>query len=246
MCSNRRPFLATFAPVAAILLAACSGRVSSRADADAGAQAPSACTAADVNARWSAMDQAPILPPNHYANLNLLGASGSGITLEEAQSINCTGTLLPADATGGPSVVWGTASEVRMFYDEHSHVALQLLLQNGYAMPVTLSSRDGAHTYVLKLGSPITKDGAPFGIDWTSTMTALPAATELDDAARATFAPHAATDTGCFDATPANCLVIADDGAGHSYLGFRAANFYVVFDHGTTVPRYFFADAPRF
>ncbi len=244
MNETRRYVIAILTSLGALSVASCSGRVSTNSDPGAAPQ-QGACTAADLAARWSSMDQAAILPPSHFANLNLLGASGTGITLAEAQAINCAGTLLPSDATGGPSVVWGNANEVRMFYDEHSHVALQLLLQNGYATPVKLLSRDGAHTYVLKLGSAVTKDGAPFAIDWTSTMMALPAATELDDAARATFAPQASADNGCFTGAPANCLVIADDGAGHSYLGFRAANFFVVFDHGTSIPRFFFADVSR-
>jgi hypothetical protein len=216
----------------------------SDADTDA------ACTGADLAARWLAMDDAPVTPPNLYAHLDLAGPSGTGLTLAEAQAVNCAGTIVVADDAGDwPAVVWGAGGvDVSLGYDKTSLKGSYIILDK--APPFTFKSRDGAHTYAIAIGQAVTKDGAAFAIDWTSETSADPALTELDDAVRATFAPQLPVDSDCLGLAPTqNCGVEPDDNAGHSIVGFygpdaagsRRLAFNVAFTKGTNVTQFFLA-----
>jgi hypothetical protein len=103
-------------------------------------------TLAGKLARWSVMDESPFAPWN-LAGLNI-GSMDAGITLSEAESINCLGTpvsLLSSPDAGAPDggvcdpcghcyaeIAWGTSQEVDFEYDTTTHVVAQVVLNLGY------------------------------------------------------------------------------------------------------------------
>jgi hypothetical protein len=108
---------------------------------------PSGCsTLAGKLARWSVMDESPFAPWN-MAGL-AIGSMEAGITLSEAESINCIGTpipLLSSPDAGTPDggvcdmcghcyaeIAWGTSQEVDFEYDTTTNVVAQVVLNMGY------------------------------------------------------------------------------------------------------------------
>jgi hypothetical protein len=97
-------------------------------------------------ARWSVMDEAPFAPWN-MAGLDL-GSVDAGITLSEAESINCLGNpvaLASFPDAGTPDggvcdpcghcyaeIAWGSVQEVEFEYDMTTHVVAQVVLNMGY------------------------------------------------------------------------------------------------------------------
>jgi hypothetical protein len=139
-------------------------------------------------ARWAKIDETPFYPW-HYAGLDL-GSSEAGITLAQAEAINCIGD--PADAAayffapatfalfndGGScdscghcygAVTWGTSQEVGFVYDTTNTIVAGLFLDTGYTGGLSFEGTVGSakHSYEVRIGSAILKDGAPFEIDWT-------------------------------------------------------------------------------
>jgi hypothetical protein len=168
------------------------------------------CTADQQRLTWAKMLQQPIIPPLQYAGLNLAyDEQFDGITLKEAEAINCTG--LPI---GGAGVSWGDNGEVVFFYTSSNYVINQIDLNLGYEGAMTFHQAVGAkgadgkcaivsrfensptadpdpsncsgHTYVIQLGQPILKDGQVYEIDWQNSGY-LTVANEIFNALMATF-----------------------------------------------------------
>jgi hypothetical protein len=93
------------------------------------------------------------------------------------------------------------------------------------------SSRYGKHHYVARIGS-LTKDGAPFVIDWSSPDPSLE---ELYTGLMDTFAPGQAPDGSCLDSGA--CL----QSVSPPVFGVRAPlNVYMAFAAGTAQPDRFY------
>jgi hypothetical protein len=191
---------------------------------------------ADRAARWATMLAAPIQPPRHYANLDLAG-SGAGITLEEAEQINCLGTPYPEDDSGVSGINWGGDGGVDFYYDEPSHLVHQVQMGGAYTGTMTFKSRDLANSYVIAIGS-IKKNGQPFVIDWNGPDQGGANVTELADAVAATFSPQAPPTSDC--QADGSCLIVPDDGQGEAIFGFRPVHFYLVLVVGTSQPTFLY------
>jgi hypothetical protein len=160
---------------------------------DGGVDAPSALTCPE---RWAMMDMVPIVPPHGAAGIDLSGASGTGITVAEATAILCNGSDLGAvDGPGTEEEGWGTREEVQLVYDPVTGIANELTLRAGYTG--SLDFHGGSHTYSVRIGSVLTKDGQPFTIDPSWGNAAFESQmTELYDALMETFPVD--SDRACF------------------------------------------------
>jgi len=168
------------------------------------------CTADQQRLVWANMLQQPMIPPLQYAGLNLAyDERFDGITLKEAEAINCTG--LP---NGPGGVTWGDNGEVAFFYTTSNYVINQIDLNLGYLGKMVFHQAVGqknaagdcaivsrfenaptqdpdtthctGHTYEIQLGQPILKDGNVLEIDWqNSGYTTV--ANEIFNAMMATF-----------------------------------------------------------
>ncbi len=98
------------------------------------------CTADQQRLVWANMLQQPIIPPLQYAGLNLAyDTKFDGITLKEAEAINCTG-----EPIGGAGVAWGDNGEVVFFYTSSNYVINQIDLNLGYEGKMTFHQAVGA------------------------------------------------------------------------------------------------------
>ena len=97
------------------------------------------CTADQQRLVWANMLQQPIIPPLQYAGLNLAyDTKFDGITLKEAEAINCTG-----EPIGGAGVAWGDNGEVVFFYTSSNYVINQIELNLGYEGKMSLPPGGG-------------------------------------------------------------------------------------------------------
>src|SRR5579859_3674458 len=96
------------------------------------------CDQATLKAKWGKALDAPIIPPRLYANIDMAADdTWRGITVEEAEHINCQGIPTgdigcdqPAGACG--RVFWGNNAEVQFLYDLGTHVVAQMECDLGY------------------------------------------------------------------------------------------------------------------
>jgi hypothetical protein len=202
--------------------------------------------------RWAWMLNQEIKPPRFYAGLDMAKDDlWHGLTIEDAEARpadpNQPGGGLCQSVPGGfiggcPSGIgscnqnyWGNNAEVIFEWNIATHFVDQMELQLGYLGTVTAMSRDGMHTYVLKIGDVPKKDGQPFLIDWNGNPA--PQATELFNAFMNTFATGAgvAWDTDSADCQADNyCLL--ENSQGNTYMGFRPLVIYFVGTSGVPQP----------
>jgi hypothetical protein len=190
--------------------------------------------AIDCPARWATMLASPIQPPRHYANIDLAGDSGFGITVEEAEAVNCKGTPYPPDDSGVSGINWGGDGGVDFYYYDSNHVVDQIQLNGAYKGTTNFKSRNSVDAFAIAIGS-IKKNGQPFTIDWSNPD---PAITELTDAIVASFSPSSPATNDC--QLDSSCLIIEDVGQGGAIVGFRPVHFYVMFAIGSSAPLFFY------
>jgi hypothetical protein len=144
-------------------------------------------------------------------DLGKVGTNPNGMTWHEANAIACDGTQVNAPDPGYKAIQWGANGEVELEYNTTTQPDLgyKLFAKQGYKGTFAFSSSGdgGAHSYVIAIGA-ITKDAAPFAIDWSNAAAANAAVTELSNAALGY------ADADCVAA--GHCAVTPDDGAGHS------------------------------
>jgi hypothetical protein len=148
--------------------------------------------------------------------LGFLGGCPSGIG-------NCNGNY------------WGNNQEVNFDWNLGTHIVDQMVLTLGYTGPMTFKSQDGMHTYLIRVGDVIKKDGQPFLVDWNGNPS--PAITEMFNAAMATFGPAAGIpfDTPSTDCgADGNCLVF--NSGGTTIMGFRPLVIYIQGNSGVPQP----------
>ena len=196
-----------------------------------GRSAQQICSDDERAARWAVMVNEPIIPPRVYAGIDMAkDDTWEGITIEEAEHINCQATNL-----GEGGSCWGNNCEVDFFYDVTTHIVEQMELNLGYQGLMKFTSRDGAHHYEMGIGK-ITKDNSPFLIHFQDPggQGALDV-TELMDAALATFSPTSAPLTGsCADS--GQCLYLPDAGDGTGIIGFRPISVYFIVPDPLNLP----------
>jgi hypothetical protein len=190
------------------------------------------CTMPEMAAAWATMDQAPIMVPNRAAALDLAGPNGQGLTLHDAETVNCNGTNL-GDAFGnGEEVIsWGDNAEVWFEFKTSTEVGDMLTLWPGYVGTVDFHDSNSSHTYQIGLATQIAKDGAPFELNGPWSVSDPVFAGQLDELTRAllaTFAPTVTPDppgTTCLASN--KCMVGHFGDVGYAFIPALGFAFWV-------------------
>ncbi|HTQ45587.1 MAG TPA: hypothetical protein VMI75_22665 [Polyangiaceae bacterium] len=152
----------------------------------------------------------------------------AGLTFTEANAVECNGTPTTAPDPGYGGITWGQSGELTMEYNLDSGVNYKLFAQSGYKGSLNFADATGATLYTVAVDTPITANGSAVAMNWANDAVA----TTLSNA----FC--GAADTDC--AAAADCTFVANDGSGHSYLGFPCgAGFDAVgiqFPQGSSTP----------
>jgi hypothetical protein len=221
--------------------------------------ATTVCSADLKRQRWGWMLQQPMIPPTTYAGLNMAKDDlWHGLKIEDAESAppdpNQPGGGLcqsvPRGYVGGcPSGIgfcngnyWGNNAEVNFYWNLATHLVDQITLNLGYqgAMTATSAAKcvqcGGAHTYVIKIGDVVKKDGQPFLMDWGNTPHLEQQITEIYNAMLYTFAPQAGIpyveSPNCH--ADGNCLVF--NAQGQTIFGVRPLAIYFQGNSGVPQP----------
>jgi hypothetical protein len=232
----------TFASLFAILAAACAvacGSAPSASDgvggtSDLEAATPvAACTDATRDQIWANMVKQPIKPARFGAGLDIAGGDAfPGISEEAVADAFCAGTAPSQGDDGDDYIAWGNAAPgtdgpVELGFDHTTHRANVITFNAGYEGSVDFQSRPGGnfgtHTYSIKVGSPILRDGIPFVIDWSNSATA----TELNDALAFTFAPALNPDDIDCKKSQRCMFAVTDDEPNAGIYGSRDVHLYV-------------------
>jgi hypothetical protein len=173
------------------------------------------------NANLERMDESPILDA-YLVGIGGLpigsqrGMNPAGMTWQEADAIECSGTQVSPADVGYGAIQWGPMGEVELEYNLTTNLSYKLLAKEGYRGTLTASSADGLHGYEIAIGS-IAKDGAPFTIDWSNATATNRAVTELFNAAAFGVLFGAAKTSTVSDCVASgDCTFTRDDGHGHS------------------------------
>jgi hypothetical protein len=127
-------------------------------------------------------------------------AAKQGLRLKEVTDANCLGVKSHDFTTAGElSMAWGPHREVYAVFEESSFYVRRIVLDNGeggagYTGALTFHSDDNAHTYVIALGRPVTRDGAPVSL---ALDPKDPEVIAIYRGLTATFAPDTAPATTC-------------------------------------------------
>jgi hypothetical protein len=220
---------------------ACSSAPSSEAPEASEAAAQSESAALPVKSACDRVLQKalaqPIRPPAFVAGVDFSGKGGDGIDIGDAEYALCGGdesTPGKDDPDQDTSVFWGWDNgrvPLSADFDADTHLAKSWGVGTGYTGSVEFHSRVGgrfgAHTYSIKVGTPILRDGQPLVFDWAAPAADDDTATELADALVATFAPALPPiDDSC--RKNARCLFFNDltGQFGGAAFGARDVHFY--------------------
>ena len=191
----------------------------------------SACAAVLADHLGSAL-----VPPYHFAAFDLAASATQGGTtsIETLDPHDCYPPITETYAQE-PGYRMHGASGVQLFSNLDTDAVYEISADSTFTGSLTFdtppSSPYGAHHYVAKIGS-LTKDGAPFAIDWNASA---PAFQELYTGLMATFVPDAQAFPDCLGAGV--CLENAD----RSVFGVRSPLYiYMIFDQGTSHPNEFY------
>ncbi len=149
------------------------------------------CDAPKKAARWKKMVNEPIIPPTTGGGLNISGGDDwHGMTIEEAEAINCQSTNAGDQFGNGTLVnVWGDNGELWMDYRVSTRKANWLNMWQGYRGTIKFDSADGAHKYELPVFSQIQKDGANVSLEWTKASSFQPLMDEFYRGLMHAFSP---------------------------------------------------------
>lgn len=229
--------------VLAIVSVAC-GTAASSSDTALGTAAlrprAAACTADSQPSIWHDSFTQPLKPPRYAAGLDLAVTDDYSImSLDDVQQALCAGTLIPdTDPTSTDDTYsWGPGDNppLQVSFDKTSHKMTAIAFGDGYTGTLDFKSRTGGafgdHVYSAKVGGAVTRDGAPFVIDWTNQDAADKGATELFDALVATFSPSLPGESvNC--RLSQHCLLTRLD-TGDAIFGARDVHFYFHFPAAT-------------
>ncbi len=172
-----------------------------------------------------------IVPPLKMMGLNLAGMSGHGITYQEAAALNCDGTpTMGSQFLGGTGVTWGSMQQSVFYYDVATGRVENVQMNAGYTGKLKWSWNDAngtAHNYVAAIGSQLTKDNAPFVIDWSQPQPQLEAVvTEIYNGLVATYGTGLSPSADCV--SDKTCL-LSNDAMHNGVIGIRPIRFYLGF-----------------
>jgi hypothetical protein len=155
------------------------------------------CTGDQKAVRWAALVKAPIIPPTSGAGIDLSGGpTWQGITVEQADAINCQSDS-QGDVFGDGNLTnsWGDNQEVLFEYRISTRKLIGMTFQPGYVGATTFKSVDGKHTYSVAIGTQVQLDNNPLTLDWTGAKTDPAKFQVFDDMYRAFVATFASADT---------------------------------------------------
>lgn len=190
-----------------------------------GINEPGACTPAQLKARRAAMLEEPIMLPGKAAGLDIVGYANMGLTVPQAELINCPcdpnpGTGGAGGAGGGPSTsgLCMFGGDVWAGYDTTTQIIQAMTLWPGYVGSLAMTSRDGKDQFQLYINQQSTKNGQPYTLDWSLPVGAQFGAelNEIYDALIATYAPSLPPDPQC-------------QAGGHCIVGAFGQEAYVSF-----------------
>jgi hypothetical protein len=246
-----------------------SGDAGSEASDDAEGIDGGGCgTLAGKLARWTTMDKADFYPW-HYAGLDL-GSAEAGITLDQAELVNCDGD--PSDAAaldpwvyppltpgdGGAcdpcghcyrAVTWGTDQQVAFVYETAKNTVAELTLNAGYTGTLTFKGAPGSpqagDTYVMGVGV-LTKNGLPLKINWADPK--LEALMEIFNGLMTTFtSTYKYFPDGYICTSDSSCLLYNDIVVdGHYWFGVRPLDIYFLFSPSGSIPTGILALGPGY
>jgi len=229
------------------------------------------------NAVHEAMINAPIVPGVGDAWPQIGGVSPAlpppnGLTKDIADGLYCNGVDATPEDVGYSAMRWGDHGEIELEYNATTKIAYKLRARAGYRglLRGLLTRTDGnIDSYALGVGT-LTKNGAPFAIDWSDPGPSLAA---LEDALVASATKGAGgpgadggADGGAVDAgsatsgqiissggvapRPPDCLesgecAVVEDGRGHADVELVSLKLHVVFSTVTGVPESIYAIWPK-
>jgi hypothetical protein len=205
------------------------------------------CTQLQIAAITPLIDSAPILPPNGAARLNLAGSDGDGgvtwegLTIQQAEAINCQG-VSQSDVLGyGTSdldVLWDNGA-VYTAYSIATDKLQQITLVAPYGGKLVATSLDGSTVYTISVDgvTPITVsvNGGPtssLSLDWLDAANGVPSAVAVfDQIYRALMATYMPT----YPPEPANltcnqtgdCILGAFPSDQEGYIGISPMDMFL-------------------
>jgi hypothetical protein len=194
------------------------------------------CTAPEKAKRWALMVKEPLVPPHGGGGIDLAGAdcvgegkatcSWAGITIEEAEKINCQSEEAgDVFGDGTPVNYWGDNAEVWFSYSMQTRKGYFMDFWAGYSGTMDAESReydDPANPgqkkkdkFQIHINSQITKNGQPWPLHWFSNSFAAEV-NELGDALLATYTSLPAEATqGCYGGM---CIVGSFGNVAYIYI----------------------------
>jgi hypothetical protein len=173
------------------------------------------CDAQKKHSVWADMVKKTIHPPSVGGGLDIAGGPAgdgvpdanndltkeawTGLTLDQAEKINCQSTF-QYDVYGDGAVYnayWGDNAEVSVNYLVSTRQILTVVMDQGYIGTMEVDTKDKAHHFSIPVGSQISKDKAPLALDWNNKPAFNTAVNELYGAVAATYSSFQ-PETDCF------------------------------------------------
>jgi hypothetical protein len=173
------------------------------------------CDAQKKHGVWADMVKKPIHPPSVGGGLDIAGGPAgdgvpdpnndlskeawTGLTLDQAEKINCQSTF-QYDVYGDGQVYnayWGDNAEVSVNYLVSTRQILTVVMDQGYVGTMEVDTSDKSHHFSIPVGSQISKDKAPLALDWTDPNKFHEAVNEMYGAVAATYSSFQ-PETDCF------------------------------------------------
>ncbi len=169
-----------------------------------------ACSPDQRDAKWAAMLAAPITLPGHAGTLDLAGSDKSGIALVAAQSALCGGTSRGAiNGDDTDTVAWGPNGDFAVVFDKASQKARFAVVTGACKGALSFGGTGGGDAggggYVVQIGAPLTKAGAPVVIPWTDPAALGTLMNDLEKAMLGTFFPNDPLPSTACNVAPTRC-----------------------------------------
>ncbi len=206
----------------------------------------------DVNKKhavWAEMVKNPIHPPSVGGGLDIAGGpkgdgvpdpmsnlaneSWTGLTLDQAEKINCQSTFA-YDEYGDGSVYdsyWGDNGEVQVSYRVSNRQILNVILAQGYLGTLDVTSPPDMagkkHNYSVGVGVPISLDKMPLALDWNDATGFNAKVNALYNAVTATYSPFQ-PEPDCFATGHCISKKLTDV---YAYIWFTTVGFTMIFQN---------------
>ncbi|MBI5536228.1 MAG: hypothetical protein HY898_26130 [Deltaproteobacteria bacterium] len=186
------------------------------------------CTAPKKAERWAQMVQEPIIPPHGGGGIDLAGGdTWQGITIEEAEQINCQSSEAgDVFGDGTPVNYWGDNAEVWFSYSTATRKGLFMDFWPGYVGTIDAESREHEDPnnpgtmikdkFKIYVNAQMTKNNEKYEISWFKGNF-VAQVNEIGEALLATYAPFLPPDTtkNCYGGM---CIVGSFGNVAYIYL----------------------------